>query len=128
MPGPVRILFVADSHLGFDLPVRPRVNRRRRGHDFLTNYAAALEPAMRGEVDLVVHGGDVTRATCVPGHFLHYSGLSATPALTNSCLKRGLVRIGSKTLPAKFGPAGNDRSSIAFSIAWRARSESSRPR
>ena len=59
MSRPVRILFVADSHLGFDLPVRPRVNRRRRGFDFLANYGAALEPAMRGEVDLVVHGGDV---------------------------------------------------------------------
>jgi len=55
----VRILFLADSHLGFDLPIRPRVARRRRGHDFLANYAAALEPAKNGEVDLVVHGGDV---------------------------------------------------------------------
>jgi exonuclease SbcD len=55
----VRILFLADSHLGFDLPARPRVRRRRRGHDFLANYAAALEPARAGEVDVVVHGGDV---------------------------------------------------------------------
>jgi DNA repair exonuclease SbcCD nuclease subunit len=59
VPDAIRVLFLADSHLGFDLPVRPRVARRRRGHDFLANYAAALEPAMRGEVDLVVHGGDV---------------------------------------------------------------------
>jgi DNA repair exonuclease SbcCD nuclease subunit len=58
-PGDVRILLLADSHLGFDLPVRPRVERRRRGHDFLANYAAALRPALEGEVDLVVHGGDV---------------------------------------------------------------------
>ncbi|HEY0672552.1 MAG TPA: metallophosphoesterase [Longimicrobiales bacterium] len=55
----VRVLFLADSHLGFDLPVRPRIERRRRGHDFLANYALALEPALRGEVDLVIHGGDV---------------------------------------------------------------------
>jgi DNA repair exonuclease SbcCD nuclease subunit len=55
----VRILLLADTHLGFDLPVNPRVTRRRRGDDFLANYAAALEPALRGEVDLVVHGGDV---------------------------------------------------------------------
>ncbi|MFN0179249.1 MAG: exonuclease SbcCD subunit D [Gemmatimonadales bacterium] len=59
MAGDISILFLADSHLGFDLPVRPRVERRRRGHDFLANYATALEPALRGEVDLVVHGGDV---------------------------------------------------------------------
>ena len=55
----IRILLLADTHLGFDLPVNPRVNRRRRGHDFLANYAIALQPALDGEVDLVVHGGDV---------------------------------------------------------------------
>ncbi|HEX6307527.1 MAG TPA: metallophosphoesterase [Longimicrobiales bacterium] len=55
----LRILFLADSHLGFDLPARPRAARRRRGHDFLANHVAALEPALRGEVDAVVHGGDV---------------------------------------------------------------------
>lgn len=55
----VRILLLGDSHLGFDLPVRPRTDRRRRGFDFLANYAAALAPARSGEVDLVVHAGDV---------------------------------------------------------------------
>ena len=55
----VRILLLADSHLGFDLPVRARVERRRRGHDFLANYARALAPALAGEVDVVVHAGDV---------------------------------------------------------------------
>ena len=55
----VRILLLADTHLGFDLPVNPRINRRRRGHDFLANYGTALQPALDGEVDLVVHGGDV---------------------------------------------------------------------
>lgn len=59
MSGDARILLLADSHLGFDLPVRPRVERRRRGHDFLANYVAALRPALEGEVDLIVHGGDV---------------------------------------------------------------------
>ena len=55
MSDAVRILLLADSHLGFDLPVRPRVERRRRGHDFLANYASALQPALDGEVDIVVH-------------------------------------------------------------------------
>jgi DNA repair exonuclease SbcCD nuclease subunit len=55
----IRILLLADTHLGFDLPVNPRVNRRRRGHDFQANFAMALQPALKGEVDLVVHGGDV---------------------------------------------------------------------
>ena len=55
----MRILLLADSHLGFDLPVRPRVKRRRRGHDFLANYARALAPALAGDADVVVHAGDV---------------------------------------------------------------------
>ena len=67
MPDVVRILFLADTHLGFDLPVTPRIKRRRRGHDFLANYATALQPALAGEVDLVVHGGDVfNRSRPVP--------------------------------------------------------------
>jgi DNA repair exonuclease SbcCD nuclease subunit len=55
----LRILLLADSHLGLDLPLRPRVDRPRRGHDFIANYHAALEPAFAGEVDIVVHAGDV---------------------------------------------------------------------
>ena len=62
----IRILFLADTHLGFDLPTRARIQRRRRGHDFLANYATALAPALAGEVDVVVHGGDVFNRSKVP--------------------------------------------------------------
>jgi DNA repair exonuclease SbcCD nuclease subunit len=62
----IRILLLADTHLGFDLPTRARVQRRRRGHDFLANYARALEPALADQADLVVHGGDVFNRSRVP--------------------------------------------------------------
>ena len=62
----IRILFLADTHLGFDLPTRARIQRRRRGHDFLANYATALAPALAGDVDIVVHGGDVFNRSRVP--------------------------------------------------------------
>lgn len=55
----IRVLLLADTHLGFDLPQRPRVDRRRRGDDFFANFDRALQPALDSEVDLVVHGGDV---------------------------------------------------------------------
>jgi len=62
----IRILLVADTHLGFDLPFRPRVQRRRRGHDFFANFKRALKPAHDGDVDAVVHGGDLFYRSRVP--------------------------------------------------------------
>lgn len=55
----LKVLLLADTHLGFDEPRRPRVQRRCRGPDFWANYERALAPARRGDVDLVVHGGDL---------------------------------------------------------------------
>ena len=63
---PLRVLFVSDTHLGFDLPLRPRVERRRRGPDFFACFERALEPARRGEADVVVHGGDLLYRSRVP--------------------------------------------------------------
>jgi DNA repair exonuclease SbcCD nuclease subunit len=62
----VRVLFVSDTHLGLDLPARPRVERRRRGPDFFENLERALEPARSGQVDIVVHGGDLLYRSRVP--------------------------------------------------------------
>lgn len=58
---------MGDTHIGFDWPSKPRVVRRQRGPDFLRNFATALEPARRGEVDLVVHGGDLFHRSKPPG-------------------------------------------------------------
>ncbi|MGZ6144044.1 MAG: metallophosphoesterase, partial [Myxococcales bacterium] len=66
MPDPVRLLLLADTHLGFDEPTHARVERRRRGSDFLANFERALEPARRGEVDAVIHGGDLFYRSRVP--------------------------------------------------------------
>ena len=57
-PG-VKILFVADTHLGIDWPARPRVQRRRRGDDFFGNYLEVIETAKREEVHVLLHGGDL---------------------------------------------------------------------
>ncbi|MFC2025933.1 hypothetical protein ACFLUC_01930 [Chloroflexota bacterium] len=55
--GIIRILLVADTHLGFDMPFRPRVQKQRRGPDFFANFESALKPALCEQVDLAVHGG-----------------------------------------------------------------------
>lgn len=60
------MLLVADSHLGFDWPSKPRVERRRRGDDFYENLARATRRALAGDVDLLVHGGDLFHAPEIP--------------------------------------------------------------
>jgi exonuclease SbcD len=62
----MRILFLSDTHLGIDMPAHPRVARRRRGQDFFRNFELALAAARRGEVDVVLHGGDLLYRSRVP--------------------------------------------------------------
>jgi DNA repair protein SbcD/Mre11 len=53
--GTIRVLLIADTHLGF-------------GDHHFASYERALQPAFRGDVDLVVHGGDVFfRSRVKPG-------------------------------------------------------------
>jgi hypothetical protein len=52
--GIIPILLLADTHLGFDLPFRPRIKRRRRGPDFFANFERALMPA-RPMIQLKLH-------------------------------------------------------------------------
>jgi exonuclease SbcD len=98
-PTPVRILLLADSHLGFDLPLHPRVERRRRGHDFQANHEQALAPAREGRVDLVVHGGDVFHRSRVP------------PSLVFQAF-RSLVEVAESGVPVFVIPGNHERSRI----------------
>jgi exonuclease SbcD len=99
----LRVLLLADSHLGFDLPQRPRVERRRRGPDFSDNFERALAPALGGRVDLVVHGGDL---------------------LFRSRVRRQLVldafeplkRVADAGVPVVLVPGNHERSSIPFPL------------
>ena len=59
MSDSIKILFLADTHLGYDLPLQPRIERRRRGDDFFTNYQLILDYGRRKKVDLIIHGGDL---------------------------------------------------------------------
>lgn len=97
MGSALRILFIADTHLGFDLPVRPRIERRRRGHDFLANYALALECAQHGEADIVVHGGDVFDRPRVPASLAYQA-------------YQPLVRIAERGVPVFVVPGNHERS------------------
>ncbi|MFC1887404.1 exonuclease SbcCD subunit D [Candidatus Cloacimonadota bacterium] len=62
----VKILLFADTHLGFDHPVREVSLRPRRGIDFFKNYKRILKYALDNDVDLLVHGGDFFFRSKVP--------------------------------------------------------------
>ena len=62
----VRILFLADTHLGFDSTLNPRIKRRRRSEDFYKNFMLALKPAYEKKIDIVLHGGDLFYRSKIP--------------------------------------------------------------
>ena len=97
--GIIRILLVADTHLGFDLPFRPRIKRRRRGPDFFANFERALKPAISGEVDAVVHGGDVLYRSKVPARLVE---MAFEP----------LKRMADAGVPVYLVPGNHERSAI----------------
>jgi DNA repair exonuclease SbcCD nuclease subunit len=101
--GVIRLLFLADTHLGFDYPFRPRIDRRRRGEDFFANYNRSLEPAFLGEVDAVVHGGDLFFRSKVPARLVD---MAFDP----------LKRIADKGVDVFIVPGNHERSRIPFRI------------
>jgi DNA repair exonuclease SbcCD nuclease subunit len=97
--GIVRVLFLADTHLGFDFPFRPRIQRRRRGYDFFENFEKALKPALDAQVDCVVHGGDILYRSKVPARLVE---MAFEP----------LKRAADKGVPVYLVPGNHERSVI----------------
>ena len=97
----IRVLLLADTHLGFDLPIRPRVEKRRRGPDFFANTRLALEPALQGEVDLVIHGGDLLYRSKVP------------PGLVVRALEP-LLEVADHGVPVVLVPGNHERSALPY--------------
>ena len=62
----IKIVFLSDTHLGFDYPLRPKKEKRRRGIDFFNNFDTVLKYAKEEQVDLVIHGGDLFFRTLIP--------------------------------------------------------------
>jgi DNA repair exonuclease SbcCD nuclease subunit len=99
----IKILFLGDTHLGFDLPLHPRVQRRRRGVDFFANFNKALEPALHGKVDIVLHGGDLFYRSRVPA-------VHVTEAF------KPIRRVAEQGTPVFIVPGNHERSRIPDSL------------
>ncbi len=99
----IRVLFLADTHLGVDLPIRPRVKRRRRGEDFFANFERTLEDARSLGVDFVVHGGDLLYRSRVP------------PSLVQRAF-RPIKQLADTGIPVYLVPGNHERSHIPHAL------------
>jgi DNA repair exonuclease SbcCD nuclease subunit len=99
----MRVLFVSDTHLGFDLPTHPRVVRRRRGDDFFRNFEHALDVARTGEIDVVVHGGDLLYRSRVPAWLVE---AALAP----------LKRLASSGVPVLLVPGNHERGQLPYPL------------
>lgn len=103
----LRALLLADTHLGLGWTTRRRDTSRRLGEARLAAFEAALAPAHRGEVDLVVHGGDL----------LHRS---APPAWVVDLALDRLAAVASRGVPVLVVPGNHERGRIPFPLLARA--------
>jgi DNA repair exonuclease SbcCD nuclease subunit len=100
-PPDIRVLLLADSHLGFDHPLRPRIARRRRGHDFLANHRQACQAAIEKRVDALVHGGDVFHRPNIPASLVYQAF-------------QPLKEVANAGIPVFVVPGNHERSRIPF--------------
>ena len=94
---------MADTHLGFDLPLKPRVEKRRRGADFFANTRSALEPALHGDVDVVVHGGDLLYRSKVPAWLVERA-------------LEPLLEVADREVPVVLVPGNHERSALPYPL------------
>ncbi|MBN1879459.1 metallophosphoesterase [bacterium] len=102
-PRHVRILFFADSHLGFDNGLRSRIQRRRRSDDFERNFHAVIRRGLENDIDLVVHGGDVFYRSRIP------------PELVSDTF-RCLGELPKNGKPVYLAPGNHERSRIPYPL------------
>ncbi len=95
----IKILILADTHLGFDLPIQPRIERRRRGEDFFSNYQFILDFARRQKVNLIVHGGDL------------FSRSQVHPAIVDRAYEP-LFEVAKRGIPIFIVPGNHERSRL----------------
>ena len=99
----VKITFLSDTHLGFDYPVKPRIERRRRGEDFFRNFHRVLDGAVKSGADLVVHGGDL---------FFR----SRVPAVIVDKVYGALFEFAGRGIPIAIVPGNHERSRLPESL------------
>jgi exonuclease SbcD len=85
------------------MPARPRVQRRRRGSEFLANFARILDAAVVEKVDCVVHGGDLFFRSRVPADLVQMAFLP-------------IKRVAEAGIPFFIVPGNHERSRIPYDM------------
>jgi predicted GIY-YIG superfamily endonuclease len=102
----LRILHLADSHIGAQLPARPRdASAWRRGDDFIASYRRVLARARELDVDLLLHAGDLFDEPA-PSHAA--IAAAATP----------LLELAAAGFPVVIVPGNHERSAIPGSLLF----------
>ena len=99
MKDKIKILFFADTHLGFDQPIRRATKRPRRGPDFFRNFHQVLAAAHIHKVDLVIHGGDL------------FDRSHVHPTILNRAYD-ALFQFAEEGIPIVLVPGNHDRSTL----------------
>ena len=102
MSDPLRIIFLADTHLGIDFPFRPRIQRRRRGPEFFANFQKVLDDAVECKADCIIHGGDL------------FFRSKVSRALVEMVFDR-LKQVAGQGIPIVIVPGNHERSRIPHS-------------
>ncbi|MFO0838927.1 MAG: metallophosphoesterase family protein [Phycisphaerae bacterium] len=99
----LRVLHVSDSHIGSQLPGRPRAAARTRGHDLIDSFHRALQFAREQPTDLVIHTGDLFDA---PHPGSHASAAACEP----------LCALAQRGIPVVIVPGNHERCAIPESL------------
>lgn len=100
----IKILLLADTHLGIDLPSFQRVRKRRLGNDFQKAYLEILHHAVSEKVDFIVHGGDMFYRALVKEWLIQQAYLP-------------LAEIASKNdIPILLVPGNHERSRLPYNL------------
>lgn len=106
MPRGLRILHLADTHIGAQLPARPRdAAAWRRGNDFIDSYRRALGLARALDVDLVLHAGDLFDEPAPSDAAI---AAAATP----------LLELAAAGIPVVIVPGNHERSAIPATLLF----------
>lgn len=99
----IKIIVFGDSHIGFDYTAKPKIERPRRGSDFINNFIKVIDLAIKNKADLILHLGDVFNR-------------SKPPAVLVDMVFENFIRACDAGIPVVIVPGNHERSFLSLSL------------